>query len=294
MPETKPKLSIIVISFQMQRELPRTLYSLTEEYQKDISANDYEVIVVDNGTTNFDHNLATRFGPQFISLPSPVQSHSPVDAINFGISRAQAPLIGVMIDGARICSPGILSNALRASRMGSDSVIGTMGFHLGPEVQMKSVLDGYCQASEDELLDSIDWQKNGYALFDISVLAGSSARGFYQPIAESNAVFLSKEKWRELGGYDSAFSSPGGGYTNLDLWKRACASSKTPPIILISEGTFHQVHGGIATNGSHAQRQSFQDEYVKVKGENFTPPDYEPIWYGVPHAHVRRFLDSGK
>ena len=34
----------------MARELPRTIRSLTPEYQRGIAAGDYEVIVVDNGS----------------------------------------------------------------------------------------------------------------------------------------------------------------------------------------------------------------------------------------------------
>ena len=42
---------------------------------------------------------------------------------------------------------------------------------------MRSVPLGYDQQEEDRLLDSVDWTHDGYRLFDISVLAGSSAGG---------------------------------------------------------------------------------------------------------------------
>ena len=45
----KPKVSIIVISYNMNRELPRTLLSLSLPYQKDIGHDEYEVILIDNG-----------------------------------------------------------------------------------------------------------------------------------------------------------------------------------------------------------------------------------------------------
>mgnify|MGYP003336692898 CR=1 FL=1 len=41
-----PFLSVVVISYNGQRELPRTLYSLSPLYQRDITADDYEVIGV--------------------------------------------------------------------------------------------------------------------------------------------------------------------------------------------------------------------------------------------------------
>ena len=43
-----PKLSVVVVSYNMRREAVRTLYSLTTNFQKDIEEYDYEVIVVVN------------------------------------------------------------------------------------------------------------------------------------------------------------------------------------------------------------------------------------------------------
>src|SRR5216683_2592387 len=47
----RPDLSVIVVVHNMAREAPRTLYSLSTTYQRHIAAEDYEVIVVDNGST---------------------------------------------------------------------------------------------------------------------------------------------------------------------------------------------------------------------------------------------------
>ena len=46
----KAKVSIIVICYNMNRELPRTLLSLSLPYQKDIERDDFEVILIDNGS----------------------------------------------------------------------------------------------------------------------------------------------------------------------------------------------------------------------------------------------------
>ena len=42
------KLSVIVIAYDMHREIPRTLQSLTRNYQLDSAGLDYEVLVIDN------------------------------------------------------------------------------------------------------------------------------------------------------------------------------------------------------------------------------------------------------
>ena len=46
----KPKLSVVIAFFNMRREAARTLYSLTTDYQRDIGIDDYEVIVVNDGS----------------------------------------------------------------------------------------------------------------------------------------------------------------------------------------------------------------------------------------------------
>ena len=35
-------------------------------------------------------------------------------------------------------------------------------------------------------------------------------------MAESNALFMDRDLWLELGGYDERFTTPGGGLANLD------------------------------------------------------------------------------
>ena len=115
---------------------------------------------------------------------------------------------------------------------------------------MESVQQGYNQEQEDRLLEQARWTEDGYRLFDISVFAGSSAGGWFKPIGESNAIFMRKALWDELGGFDERFQSPGGGYVNLDTLSRAVALPGVTVVTLLGEGTFHQVHGGVATNAT--------------------------------------------
>ena len=46
-----PRLSIVVIAYNMARELPRTLQTLSANYQRGIDPHDYEVLILDNGIT---------------------------------------------------------------------------------------------------------------------------------------------------------------------------------------------------------------------------------------------------
>lgn len=46
-----PRISVVIVAFDMARQLGRTLHSLSPAMQNGIRAEDYEVIVVDNGST---------------------------------------------------------------------------------------------------------------------------------------------------------------------------------------------------------------------------------------------------
>ena len=50
-----PALSVIVIGYSMSEQLQRTLLTLAADYQQQLNADDYEVIVVENSSAD---NLA--------------------------------------------------------------------------------------------------------------------------------------------------------------------------------------------------------------------------------------------
>lgn len=217
--------------------------------QHDIQTEEYEIIVVDNGSDKpVERPRCHEIAPNLTFIDSDVRSPSPCNALNAGLAAAKSDLILVMIDGARMTSPGLLKRAIEASQIGSRTIVGTVAFHLGPAIQAKSVQNEYNQSTENKLLASLDWEKDGYRLFGASVLAGSSAKGWHHLPKESNAVCMHRSIWQELDGYDVAFNSPGGGFANHDLWKRACELPDAQVIMLLGEATFHQFHGGVATN----------------------------------------------
>ncbi|TVQ85276.1 MAG: glycosyltransferase family 2 protein [Chromatiaceae bacterium] len=279
-----PLLSVVLACYNMARELPRTIRSVSADMQREISAADYEVIVVDNGSTDpFDVAACRAWIPALRVMHFPGGNPSPVQAINAGISAARGDLIGVLIDGARLASPRLLALSLAAARLHPRAVIGSLGFHLGPDEQQRTVPHGYTQAVEDELLRSVDWTRDGYRLFEISSFAGSSASGWFLPLAETNALFMARALWQELGGYDPAFRLPGGGLANLDIWSRAVSLPASQVIVLLGEGTFHQVHGGVSTNARRSVWPELAAEYRQIRGTDFQRPRIAPVyWGGVP------------
>ena len=241
-----PEISIVVVSYEMSRELPRTLRSLSPGYQRNCRPGRCEIIVVDNGSPH--PPSAAEFDGLGLDLHLhcwPKLSPSPVAAMNFGLSQARAPLIGAWIDGARMASPGLVDACARAAALHPRAVIATYNHHLGPALQYHSVAQGYDAAAEDELLRGIDWPSDGYRLFEIST--ADQRGGPAGPMLESNALFLGRALWDELGGYDPAFNTAGGGMSNPDLFVRACELPDAQLIRVQGEATFHQVHGGVST-----------------------------------------------
>ena len=124
------------------------------------------------------------------------------------------------------------------------------------------------------------WDEDPYRLFDIPVFAGSSVGGWYEPIAESNALFVHRSLWEELGGFDERFLERGGGLLNLDLFCRAVALPDVRVVTLLGEGTFHQVHGGVATNALVDMFPRFDAEYERIRGHKFRRPAYVSSYVG--------------
>jgi len=290
-----PMISIIVVIYDMTREAPRTLFTLSPSYQQCIDADDYEVIVIDNGSPEpLGDQVVCAFGDNFHYHYIEDASPSPAHAVNLGVEMARGEVVGIMVDGARMLSPGVLHYAMMANRMYPDPIVATLAWHLGHEAQMASVRKGYNQQVEDQLLDSVMWQDDGYQLFRIAAFAGSSAHGFFIPIAESNCFFMRKKSFEAMHGFDERFDMPGGGLVNLDFYVRACKRD-APLVMLIGEGTFHQVHGGIATNTSEEEVAKHQAEvwwshYKALRGEPFKVVEKEAVMLGHVRPEVLKFI----
>jgi glycosyltransferase involved in cell wall biosynthesis len=292
----KPRLSVIVIVYDMAREAPRTLRSLGLPYQQGVDVEDYEVLVMDNGSSMpLGESVVRACGPQFRYHYIKDAAKSPAAAINQGVALARGKILGIFIDGARLASPGLLSRAVEAFRLHNDPVVATLGWHLGPELQQKSALKGYNQAEEDRLLGSIGWPRDGYRLFDISVLAASSYKGYGAAPSESNALFLKRRTYNALGGYDSAFDLPGGGLLNLDFFIRCLERERSPLIMLFGEGTFHQIHGGASTGATQKvdRFQMWAEQYRQIRAKPWKHPERAMVYLGTPtHPSLQPMFDS--
>jgi glycosyltransferase involved in cell wall biosynthesis len=269
---SRPKLSVIVVFYNMRREARRTLLSLTTGYQRGLAESDYEVIALDSASSEpldgkWVESLQPNFRHHYVESAWP----SPCRALNRGAELARAPTLVNLIDGARILSPGILALMLMAQSSFDQPFVYTIGMHLGREVQNDALAHGYDQRAEDALLSSVPWEHDGYQLFRISCLAGSAKLGYLNPFRESNCFAVDKRLLASLGGFDERFRSPGGGLVNLDIFSRLHNAAGVQNILLVGEATFHQFHGGVASNVAPKDHpwRAFQAEYTSIRGKPF-------------------------
>lgn len=290
-----PRLSVVVIVYKMPEQADKTLYSLSPAYQQGASERDYEVIVVENHSDRLlGAERALRHAGNVRYYHRNETERTPVHAINFGASRARGSHLAIMIDGARMLSPGVIRHALDAFRLAPEAAVSVPGYHIGHKLQQVAVNEGYNEEAEQVLLQSIEWPSNGYRLFDIAVLSGSCQGGFFQANYESNFIGMSRRKWQALGGVNPRYNDFGGGNANLDLYKRLLEYPDTPFYLLYSEGSFHQFHGGVTTGTRREERERvyklLDEQDVQIRGDNRNPPSARPILLGTAHPHILRFL----
>jgi cephalosporin hydroxylase len=290
-------LTMVVVFYDMVREAPRTLRALSRSYQEGIEDLDYEVLVIENGSPEgrrLDRSMVESFGPEFVFVDLAGQSTpSPTTALNQGIARAQGEVVGLMIDGAHLLTPGVIREAMVGMRAYAPAVVATQIWHLGPGQQSETMTRGYDQAAEDRLLEVIEWPTDGYRLFDMAHFQAD--RDWLSGMWESNCLFVSRDTLRQVGGFDDSFDEAGGGYANLEIFERVCTAPDVTMVTLIGEASFHQVHGGTTNNQPSPEERfgriaSYREHYEELRGRPFSGPRKIVHYVGNIRPNSRRSL----
>jgi hypothetical protein len=107
---------------------------------------------------------------------------------------------------------------------------------------------------------------------------------------------MPRENYLAMGGADERFDLPGGGFMNIDLFKRACDWPESQPVMLIGEGSFHQVHGGTTTNVAPEEQTRRVDAYLQqyraIHGCDLKASNRRLSYFGdipIPAADLQRF-----
>lgn len=289
------ELSIVVIFFNMRREARRTLFSLSAAYQRGVSAQAYEVIAIDNGSSApLDPAEVAQFGPNFRYHFAQTDSVSPVGAMNLGAQMARGRSLAIIVDGARMASPGLIAQSLAAQRIAPGAFVAALAWHLGPDIQPITTQDGYDQATEDTMLAKADWRAEGYRLFDVATMAPSSGTSFFEKFPfECSWFCMDRGRFNDIGGFDARFVTPGGGLCNHEFRNRAVSAAGAVPVVLLGEGLFHQVHGGVVTNAAKGKRPTarFAEEFTQLTGAKYAPTEVpHPIYFGTLPVQAKRFV----
>lgn len=80
---------------------------------------------------------------------------------------------------------------------------------------------------------------------------------------------------------------------NPDFVDRAASAGGFDFIVLLGEGVFHQIHGGVATNvkPDDLPINVFRKEFREIRGMEYCRPDIpDVVYYGAMTPSARRFL----
>ncbi len=291
-----PKLTIIVIVYNMARQAMNTLYSLSARHQHNVGEDDYEIIVVENASANMlDPSALKQLGNNIHYLRRNEAGVSPAAAINAGFKLANSDYVGLMIDGARMATPRIVEYALTAKRLSANSLVAAPSFNLGPTLQHLNIDHSYDETTEENLLKQCRWQANGYRLFDISCIGEANPRGLFQSFMESNCYFSSYSNFSDIGFSDEAFQFPGGGGLNLHMFRSIGELKQCERYFLMAgEATFHQFHGGVSTRQMEDREAMLIPPRIQLESywgnKPFQALEREPVLLGAVSSYAQPFM----
>jgi hypothetical protein len=293
LPDPVPKVSVVVIVHAMRRQAMNTLHSLSAGYQQGVAPEDYEVVVVENRSADtLDPAEVAALPGRFRYLLRDEPGVSPAAAINAGIALARGEVVGLMIDGARLVTPGVLGLVLMAGRIDAGAVVAVPGYQIGRMVQHLDPT--HDEATDRALLAQAGWPASGYGVFRVSSISWANRSGWLRPFMECNCLFVPRDILRDGGDADERFDLPGGGALNLHIWRRAVLHPRARLVVLPGEGSFHQAHGGVTTAARpdhDALLATIRNQLNEIAGEPFASPDVAPLLLGGVPPEAAPFLD---
>jgi hypothetical protein len=271
----------------MQRELPRTVQSMTSEYQG-VSSDDFEIILYENPSKSVLSEECISQFPRNLKYVLSDQNLPLTKAMNRAENLASGSHLLLCVDGARILSSGVLRYCMMALKIDLRAVVAFHGLHMGLRPQQQALEEGsHSKKIEDDFLAEINFPKHPQFLLNLASWEGSSNRGWFFHMAESNCLMMERNHFHRIGGFDERLKLPGGGIANLDLYSRAVEDQSRKLFFVLGEGTFHQHHDGDTASNSNNKYNQYLKDYETSIGKAYRFPkrrNYEYLGHLPPTA----------
>jgi len=174
-----PTVSVVIATYNRARFLPETVESVFRQ-----SFQDYELIVVDDGSSDDTRKVLERYGSRVRSFYQ--ENRGPSAARNLGVHHARAPWISIQ-DSDDLCAPNHLETLYGYARdHGDHGLIFANGAYLaGKEHNRKTIIPPK---------KSRRLARDGVRLVDL----------FEKSIVRLQASLVSKKCYDEVGGHDES------------------------------------------------------------------------------------------
>jgi glycosyltransferase involved in cell wall biosynthesis len=207
-----PKVSVVIATYNRAEFLPETIDSvLGQKFQ------DFEIIVVDDGSTDDTQQVLRAYGDRIRNLYQ--ENRGPSAARNLGARHARAAWMAIQ-DSDDLCAPNHLETLFNYARRHQDyAMIFANGAYLGREHKRKTIIP---DPKSQRLA------RDGVRLVDL----------FEKSIVRLQASLISKACYDAVGGHDESLRIS----MDLDLAFRIFMRY---PVAHVNEIVFHyRKHGG--------------------------------------------------
>ena len=225
-----PYISVLLPVLNSEQYLSSCLESI---FSQDF---DFEIILVDNGSTDNSLEIAARFAAEDSRLKVVHCAQRGVaNALNVGLSYCSSEFVA-RIDSDDRMLPGRLSSQFAAFGVNSGIVL---------------------VSSQVQYINS-DGDSTGVSSYPEGFLEQSYSFGFMNPIAHPSVMYrLSKVK--EVGGYNSKFE----GAEDLDLWIRLATTGKV--LALSHVLTQYRIHSHQISNQKNLYNRELYFRFRNIR-----------------------------
>ena len=250
-----PRFSVIIPLFNKEKDILNTLKSVFEQ-----TFDDFEILVIDDGSTDQGPNLVASLNNKKIKLITK-KNEGVAPTRNFGVSKAQADYIA-FLDADDFWYPNHLKNL--------NTLINTF-----PEA--KWYLTAYEKKRSKNLITKMDAdivsQKAGW----MGIVPDYFKNSLRDSLAWTSAVCMKKDFFNTLQGFDVTITNGAG--EDTDLWLRAALQDAPAFINIVSAQ--HNLEGSNRISNTPTQNRVFMnlDKYEYLATKN---------------PHLKKYLDVNR